>query len=1052
VNVRPQRNQPLVLAVALALGLALWAPSAQAQQSGSVITGTVVDASNQKPVADVVVTVTSPALQGEEVTVTDSTGLYRMPQLPPGTYTLRFEKEGFQPYSRPDITLRLNRTIRLNAQLLPDEFQTTIELTGAPPAVDVGSTRTGVSVDTDIVRNIAVVRPGSKGAAARSFESLAELAPGATTDAYGISLNGTTSPENGFLVDGLSTGNPAIGVLGSPISVEFIQEVNVITGGFMPEFGRSTGGVITAVTKSGSNEFHGSLFTNLTPGAFEARPTRVITQGSVITTDQRLWNMGDFGGDLGGPIVKDKLWFYVGVAPSFTRRLLERNLNAFVLDDNGEYVKNASGFNTTERIPNTTKNYFADQRTVQYLGKLTWQAHADHTLTFSVFGAPTRSGGNGRFAYRVEDNAVEVNNIAGDYSAYAHLNSVNARDLSLKLTSSFLDKRILLDTTVGWHHQIDSSLPSDGSGIGNTTGLSGLPQFEMQRTAFYSINEFEQLPDPSVCEPAGTRGAKRCPVANYLLGGPGFLLDRSVDRYQFNTVGTVLLNALGHHVIKAGIDVESMTNREARAYSGSVLYRENVNGQNFQDFRAFGYLTGPDQVVIQPVVNTNTRALALGGFLQDSWSVMDKVTLNMGLRYDTQTVRGTGGAVAFKLGNQLSPRVGVIYDFTQQGRSKLYASYARYYQNAVLTMFNSQFSNITRIQATRRRAPQGDAPGCEPLKREEAPYTGCRDEGNVIVSDNPNLLSRRYNQTFAINSPVDPDLEPQSSDEWVVGAEYEVLPRASLGLSYTHREMNSVIEDMSRNEATNYFIGNPGRGIASEFPEAVRNYDAVTISLNKAFADLWLLQASYTWSRLWGNYSGLFRPENLQLAPNITSDFDLISLTENKKGLLLLDRTHQLKLYGAKEFPLTNRLSVNLGMSYRGNSGTPANVTGAHYIYGPDFTFILPRGAGGRLPFVHNFDTRLSASYKLTGDMVATVSMDVFNLFNFQAHTSVDQRYTAETVDAIIGGTEADLAGLKPRTIDPANPERTVATNPNYGRPTSYQSPRSIRLGARLAF
>jgi outer membrane receptor protein involved in Fe transport len=1040
VNLRPQRSQARVLAAAFALGVAFWAPAALAQQSSSVITGTVVDASNQKPVADVTVTATSASLQGEEVSVTDSTGTYRLPQLPPGVYTLRFEKENFQPYSRAEITLRLNRTIRLNAQLLPDEFQTTIELTGTPPAIDVGSTRTGVSVDTDVVRNIAVVRPGSKGAAARSFESLAELAPGATSDAYGVSLNGTTSPENGFLVDGLSTGNPATGVLGSPISVEFIQEVNVITGGFMPEFGRSTGGVITAVTKSGSNEFHGSLFTNITPGAFEASPTRVIRAGSVITTDQRLWNMGDFGGDLGGPILKDKLWFYVGVAPSFTRRLLERNLNAFVLDDNGNYVQNENGFNATERIPNTTTNYFADQRTVQYLGKLTWQALADHTLTLSVFGAPTSSGGDGRFAYRVEDNAVEVDNIAGDYSAYAHRNKVDSRDVSLKLTSSFLDKRVLLDTNVGWHYQVDSSLPSDGSGIGNSTGLSGVPQFEMQRTAFYSINEFEQLPDPSVCEPAGTVGAKRCPVATYLLGGPGFLLDRTVNRYQFNTVGTVLFNGLGHHVVKAGIDVESMTNREARAYSGTVLYRENVNGQTFQDFRAFGYLTGPDEVVIQPVVNTSTSALAVGGFIQDSWSVMDKVTLNMGVRYDTQTIYGTGGNEAFTLGNQLSPRIGFIYDFTQQGRSKLYGSFARYYQNAVLTMFNSQFSNITRIQANRRRAPQGGAPGCEPLKRDQSAYDDCRDEGNVIPSTNPNLLSPRYSQTFAINSPVDPDLKPQSSNEWVVGVDFEVLPNSTLGLSYTHRNMNSVIEDMSRNEATNYFIGNPGEGIASEFPKPVRNYDAVTLAFNKAFKDLWLVQASYTWSRLWGNYSGLFRPENLQLAPNITSDFDLISLTENKTGLLLLDRTHQVKFYGAKEFPLSTRLSLNLGMSYRGNSGTPINVTAAHPIYGPDFTFILPRGAGGRLPFVHNIDTRLSANYKLTGDMVASVSLDVFNLFNFQAYTSVDQRYTLNTVNAIIGGTKEDLEDL------------AVAVNPNFGKPTSYQSPRSVRLGARLAF
>ncbi len=1056
---RLERSQARVLAVGLALCTALWAHSAQAQQNASVITGTVVDASNQKPVADVVVTATSNALQGEEIAVTDATGTYRIPQLPPGVYTLRFEKESFQPYSRTEITLRLNRTIRLNAQILPDEFQTTIEISGTPPAIDVGSTRTGVNVDTDVVRNIAVIRPGSKGSAARSFESLAELAPGANSDAYGVSLNGTTSPENGFLVDGLATGNPSTGTLGSPISVEFIQEVNVITGGFMPEFGRSTGGVVTAVTKSGSNEFRGSLFTNLTPGSLEGTPHEVIRAGSTITTNQQLWNLGDFGGDLGGPIIKDKLWFYVGVAPSFTRRQLERNLNAFVLDDKGNNVKNEAGFNATERIPGTTQNYFVDQRQVQYIGKLTWQAAADHTLTLSVYGAPSTSGGDGKYAFRVDDNAVEVADLSGTYSALAHRVETSSRDISLKLASSFLDKKFLLDTTVGWHHQRDATLPSDGSDIGSTDGLAGVPQFEMLRSAradptnpsrslpyFYSINDFEQLPDPSVCDPAGTLNAVKCPVNDYFLGGPGFLQDRVVERYQGNIVGTALLSALGHHVIKAGFDTELMKNKDTRGYSGLVFYREATNGQSFTDFRAFGYLTGPDEVVIQPAVNPSTRALAIGGFLQDSWSIMDKVTLNAGLRYDTQSIYGTGGDLAFKLGNQLSPRVGVIYDFTQQGRSKLYASFARYYQNAVLAMVNSQFSNITRIQATRRRAAQGDAPGCDPLTQ-AAPYSECRNDGNVIPSTNANLLSPKYSQTFAINSPVDPDLEPQSSDEFVVGGDYELFASATLGLSYTHRDMNQVIEDMSRNEATNYFIGNPGRGIASEFPKPVRNYDAVTLQLNKAFSDLWLVQASYTWSRLWGNYSGLFRPENLQLAPNVTSDFDLISLTENKMGLLLLDHTHSVKLYGAKELPITGQISLNLGLSYRGTSGAPINVTGNHYIYGPDFTFILPRGAGGRLPFVHNIDTRLAANYRLSKDMVASLSVDVFNLFNFQQFTAVDQRYTAETVDAIIGGTKEDLANLKVRGTT-----RDVIVNPNFGKPTAYQTPRSIRFGARLSF
>ncbi|HEX8438825.1 MAG TPA: TonB-dependent receptor [Archangium sp.] len=1044
MNRRFESNQTRVLAAVLALGVCMWMPSALAQQGTSVLTGTVVDASNKQPVPDVVVTATSPNLQGEQIAVTDATGLYRLSQLPPGVYTLRFEKESFQPYSRDNVSLLLNRTIRYNAELLPDTMSVNVLVVAAPPSVDVGSTRTGISVDKELVNHLAVVRPGSKGSAGRSFESLAELAPGATSDAYGVSLNGTTSPENGFLVDGLSTGNPALGILGTPLSIEFIQEVNVITGGFMPEFGRSTGGVMTAVTKSGSNEFHGSVFGNLAPGGLEGTPTRVLREGTVISTDQRLWNLGDFGAALGGPILKDKVWFYAGVAPSFTRRSLERNYNAYVLGEDGKPAKDSNGFSRFERIPNTFQRYFADQRSVQYIGKLTWQVHPDHTLTLSAYGTPSSSGGNGRFGYNLDNGAVETENLNGRYEALAHAYESDARDLSLKLSSSFLDKRVLLDANVGWHHQTDSTLPVDGSGIGKAAGYSGVPQFEMRRST--PLGAYESL-EGTACDPANPEAAVRCPVASYFLGGPGFLLDRTVDRYQANAVGTLLLNALGHHVIKVGADVEVMTNRDTRAYSGGVLYNESTDGTTFTDFRSFGYLIGPDQVVIQPSIPTSTRANALGAFVQDSWSVLDRVTLNAGVRYDTQNIYGTGGALAFTLPDQISPRVGLVYDPTQQGRSKLFASYARYYQNAVLAMVNSQFSNITRVRATRNRAPINGSPGCDPLTQ-AAPYTECRDPRNVPVPSGTSTgISRQYTQTFAINSPVDPELKPQSSDELVLGGEYEVLPRASLGASYTRRYMNDVIEDMSINETTNYFIGNPGRGIASQFDKARRDYDAVSVYFTKAFADQWLAQASYTWSSLRGNYSGLYRPDNNQLAPNVTSDFDLQSMMLNKEGPLPLDRTHALKVFGAREFVFSPTASLNLGLSYRGTSGAPINVTGAQYLYGTGFTFILPRGSGGRLPWVHTVDAHLGVNYKLSQRVTAALTVDSFNLFNFQAVTAVDQNYTFDNVEALVGGTEADLQTLKVRGTD-----RAVTVNPNYEKPLSYQTPRSIRFGARLSF
>ncbi len=206
------------------------------------------------------------------------------------------------------------------------------------------------------------------------------------------------------------------------------------------------------------------------------------------------------------------------------------------------------------------------------------------------------------------------------------------------------------------------------------------------------------------------------------------------------------------------------------------------------------------------------------------------------------------------------------------------------------------------------------------------------------------------------------------------------------------------------------------------------------------------MQANYTWSYLRGNYSGLYRPDANQLAPNVTSDFDLISMMQNKEGPLPLDRTHAIKVFGAREFVFSPTASLDVGLSYRGTSGAPINVVGTHYLYGAGNSFILPRGSGGRLPWVHNVDAHVGVNYKLGRGLTGTLSLDSFNLFNFQAVTSVDQNYTFDNIDAVAGGKPADLENVRNRDGN------APALNANYGKALSYQTPRSIRFGARLSF
>ncbi|ATB31447.1 TonB-dependent receptor [Melittangium boletus DSM 14713] len=1054
--------------------LLLWGTSAGAQGT-AVLVGRVSNAADKKPLQDAVVTATSPSLQGEQVVVTDASGEYRVPQLPPGVYTLRVEREGFRILTRSDIQLRIDRTIRFNVELLPEQgLSEEVVVVARPPTVDIGSSAQGVSVDSSLLRNLALNRPGSKGSASRSFESLAELAPGAQEDAYGVSINGSTSPESQYVVDGLSVNDPSVGTIGTPLSVEFVKEVNVITGGYMPEYGRSTGGVLNVVTKSGSNEFHGSFFGNIAPGFLQSSGLEIQRAGSVISAKGTPWNQGDLGFEIGGPILKDKLWFYAGAAPAFNRIQVTRQLSALDLCTEvnpdigcakvGDARKDpTTGFQLATPIAGTQVSRFADERTLQYIGKLTYNFNQDHTLSLSVYGTPTRSGGPGRYSFS-RDGAPEVcsglsctSYVQGSYESIATQRTGGALDIVAKQSSSFFNKELLIDATVGWHHQNASTLPSDGSGLSSGQGLSAQPTINWRRTrnpGYHTITEFESLEDPSVCNAPGLPEGARCPVSAYSTGGPGTIQISELSRYQGKVLGTYLLNALGHHVFKAGFDAEGASFYNNRARTGLAPWYECTDGSCFYTLNQYGYLEAPDQPVFLASKEGTSTSLTLGGFVQDSWSIFDKVTLNVGGRYDTQTLWGLDGKMGLNLPNQWSPRLGLIYDFTQQGRSKLYVNYARFYENVPLDMADLSFPQQRLLSTTLNASCNPSDPAAL------APGGACNVDGNRQVIGNPESPSQYWNAEGGDRVPVDPNIRAQSSDEFVVGAEYEIIV-GRLGLSYTKRYLNDVIEDMSRDDGSTFFLGNPGKGTSSDFPLARRDYDAVNVYYTKAFANSWLAQVSYTWSSLRGNYSGLFRADTGQLSPNLTRDFDLLSLTVNRDGPLPGDRTHAFKAFGAKEFRVSRDLSIDVGGGYRARSGSPINYLGYHPRRSGAETFILPRGSGGRLPWVHNLDGHVGLSQRLGGDYTLSVSLDVFNLFNFQQVTDVDQVFTFTRVLPLEQGekaanVESCREAGNPECLVKASGTNTPITsadiNPNYKRPIAYQAPRSVRFGVKLSF
>jgi hypothetical protein len=862
----------------------------------SELTGTVLAVETKKPLPDVVVTATSPALQGERVVVTGALGRFHLSTLPPGVYTLRFHKESFKPFSQEGIELPPDRLFHVDVGLSREFQESEIPLCGEPGLDALSTTVTSQYVERSFTQRIA---------APRSFGSLAGVVPGTQREADGYSIQGASPWENGYMVDGISTQDTVSGVNASPLSVEFLEDFEVITGGYMPRYGRATGGILRARTRSGSNTFHGSVFGYWAPGVLEGLRTPVTSRSSVITSQNTLQHLGEMGATLGGPIVKDKLWFFAGVAPEFLR--VQHTRTVTYTDGTGTPVSSSS------------RSYFLDDRGLQAMGKLTYLFNQDHNVSLSFNTTPTQ----GIFGPAQADLEAGASGSVSDR---------NFTTAGLQYAGVFLDKRLQVEAHLGWTHQTARTL------VGVSSGYPG-------------------------------------------EGGLDLALRPGKDRYQGNVQATWLLSLAGTHVFRAGVDTEHVA-------SEKVLPPPTLPSEEPASRPSYRYTSN-----------------LLGGFVQDSWSLSNRVTVNAGLRYDTQWLYQADGPLAFALSPQLSPRVGVVVDPMAQGRMKLFAHYAKYHGQLPLGLMWGAFM-LEGIYPRRSAATQ---------PRE-------------------------------VISGADPTLVATSTTELVAGAEYEVLPLLRLSAHYTHRQLDSVIEGMSLGYG--YFLGNPGLGLAKDFPKAERTHDAVSLVLSRTFREGWLVQASYTLSRLYGNYPGPSNGDD----HTVLSDFDLQSLMENQTGLLPYDRTHSLKLFGAREFQFTRELSASLGLSYLGRSGTPINYLGGHPLYGANETFILPRGSSGaRTPWVHVIDSNVGINYRLGGDKVLSLTLDVFNLFNFQEVTRVDEIYTYAAVLPVKTGGPGDLPGAV-LNVDTGEALAADEVNPNFKQPVQYQSPRLVRLGLRYAF
>ncbi len=1071
-----------ILAAAIAfVGLSATTAYAQSNTTG-ILRGTVTDPdNNNQPLAGATVVATSPQLQGEEVALTDEGGRWVITNLPAGEYRVNFSFAGVA-VERTGIRVLASQSVTVDMKLSTSQAQGEVLTVEAPaPSVDVASTTVGSTVTREMIQNVPLGRT-------RDVSSAVNVLPSATTDDFGVSIGGTTSPENQFMVDGLSINDLGYGLQGQRLVMEFVDQVNIKEGGYLPEFGRATGGYVEAITKGGGNEFHGSVFAYWRPGFAQMDPKEVFRAGESISSRQKLGHYVNAGAEIGGYIIKDKLWFHAGYAPEYqkdvwTRTLKSRQLDPStgnaLLDNDGNYVT----------APIGSDKFDSNVITHHFTAKLTHLISSNLRHSLSVTGAPTYFHGIRQNNFDTNSPTTTLN--ADPQTARYKENQGNVSAI-YKITGKFFDNKLQLDGSVGWFHNERIIQPI----VGESRALYSYtyPRAYRDVAAQWGASSTPGVDHPD-CQAGAdfADGTSRCMVEGYRVNGWNIgninttVADRFAERFSVTHIG----DFAGLHQFKYGIDFEQNNYVNRRRYPGGGFYSafspSYANGDN--RIREQAYFRANEDPTGRPdprgvIGDTSGRTWA--AFVQDTWNPTPNITLNYGVRWEGQQLFGLdySGNIGDKeqavaIWNNWAPRVGGVWDFLGGGRSKLFANWGRYYEQIPLDITDRQFGGEgIALTDYRLGAAGGGFPGSIGTGR--CPNVGINNTTDV-VGDCP--LFYRRQALGATSGLVAPGLKGQYTEEVQLGVQWEFIPSWVGGITGIYRNLGRAIEDISTDGGVTYLVANPGqfdmneldkvdRDIAREtdplkrgrletlrnrlaainnFPKPIRRYLAAQFTLDKRFRNDFQIQASYLLSFARGNFPGLFSANNGQLDPNITSTYDLPTLLVNRYGWLPQDYRHRFKFFGFYQIDLRKMgsmapITITPGAGVNVRSGRPVDALGADPDYGEDEAFLIRRGEGGRTPWIWSADVHVGFKYNIAALQAFELTVDVFNVTNNQGATQVDDRYTVDFVDPIVNGRRQDLRHL--RTIDGV----AARVNPNYRQATQYQAPFSAQLGLRYTF
>jgi len=841
------------------------------------ITGVVTDEQGA-PLPGVTVEATSPSSMGKQIAITSEKGSYRFASLPPGIYKLVFTLDGFQTVERGNIAVNINTTVTLNVTMRPSAIEETVEVTAEAPAIDVKKSGLSSTFTTTELENIPAGR--------QSFADVVKQAPGMLTrgesGALRWSFAGSGTQGNAFYVDGVDQSSPELGMPWTNPSQDIFEEVEVSGIGIAAEYGQITGAVINIVTKSGGNEFSGALSHY---GQYDFLTSDNNPYPDKYESFKRFYRY-DISLSLGGPIIKDKLWFF---GNTNTRRNKESPWQI-----ESEYapinIQDEAFFKLTSNISNRHKLMSSFAYENEDFGEVPDPWTLPETLIKEVCRTYIW---NARYTWMISNN-------------------------------SYFDLKY-----AGWWCDDDWGIPvydADINKRGHYDDFTGVASVAPAFATFWNIYTHQ--------------------------------VNAGLSYFTEDFLGA-------DHDFKFGVQYNKGGMNAKTGYCGGGYYID-YNGEPYLLYEQQQWMYGG-------LVNK------IGIFADDTVTIGERLTLNLGIRFDHQnadyppfnrldgwneTNEKAPGIDNLITWNVFSPRIGIAYQLTPDGKTLFKAHFGRYYDALHIGNFSVPGPGVTDWYAYE--------------------WTGTEWELFDYVPGEIGYI-------------MDPNLKNPYATQAFVGLEREIITDFTLGVMYLYKKegnsigfegRNAIYEQVQRISPDNgqtYTVYNRTSppGVEETWqtnPEGYgQKYNGLILSLDKKYSHNWMMSTSLTWSHSKGLTMDAHSTWQDQIA-EYTAGFgvdpnELI----NAEGDLQHDKRWVFKLTGGYKLP--GDIFLSAYFTYQTGRPRPTFVRIFGLNQGRTIILAEPRGEV-RYPSFYTLSLRAQKTFKLYKSWKLKVMLDLFNATN----------------------------------------------------------------------